>query len=376
MTINDKMNMQYKLFDWLRFPLIVGVVFIHCFGEPFDYDSIDFSQLSSMDFYNLFRVSISQVATHVCVPLFFFISGWLFFNGLEEWHNDAYLKKLKRRVKTLLIPFIIWNTLSVLMSVCSKYHSGGFPAIQEFFSSNGYWHLYWDSHVWNVDRTNWLGLCNPASSPKLVPLWYLRDLMVVMVFSPILYCLLKYTKIIGVLFLSVCYIMGLGIGVPGVSTTAFFFFGSGAYFKLNKIDVTEFAYKYRYIILILALVLWIACTAYNGHNTKMGDYIYPFYVILGGAAVLQSASYIVKNNKLTMSPVLSKSSFFIYLAHLLIFVKVCKKLVSYIVVDGNPLSMSFCYLLVPVLTVLSCLVTYYLLNRYLPRLCAVLTGER
>lgn len=84
MTINGKMNMQYKLFDWLRFPLIVGVVFIHCFGEPFDYDSIDFSQLSSMDFYNLFRVSISQVATHYVCPFSFLYQVGFF---LMDWRN-------------------------------------------------------------------------------------------------------------------------------------------------------------------------------------------------------------------------------------------------------------------------------------------------
>ena len=53
-------QLQYKVFDWLRFPLIVGVVFIHCFGKPFDFSAIDFGNLSGEDYYNLFRVSIYQ----------------------------------------------------------------------------------------------------------------------------------------------------------------------------------------------------------------------------------------------------------------------------------------------------------------------------
>lgn len=32
-------DLQFRVFDWLRFPLIVGVVFIHCFGKPFEYEA-------------------------------------------------------------------------------------------------------------------------------------------------------------------------------------------------------------------------------------------------------------------------------------------------------------------------------------------------
>lgn len=77
-------QLTYKVFDWLRFPLIVGVVFIHSFGTPFNYEALDINNLYGIDYYNLFRVSISKVLTHVCVPTFYFISGYLFFKGLES----------------------------------------------------------------------------------------------------------------------------------------------------------------------------------------------------------------------------------------------------------------------------------------------------
>lgn len=180
-------NLQYKVFDWLRYPLIIGVVFIHCFGKEFDYDSINLMDLTPIDFYNLFRVSVSHVATHVCVPLFFIISGYLFFTKLNTWNTIVYLTKIKRRAKTLLVPFLIWNTIAVLISAFISFRQGGLIGIQEFFSDNGYWHLYWDSHVWNIDRTNWWGEQYMSTSPHLVPLWYLRDLMMVMIFSPLLF---------------------------------------------------------------------------------------------------------------------------------------------------------------------------------------------
>lgn len=147
----------YKVFDWLRFPLIVGVVFIHSFGKPFDYEALDIYNLSGIDCYNLFRVSVSKVLTHVCVPTFYFISGYLFFKGLESWNSARYKEKLKRRVKTLLIPFLIWNTICIFLSLQSYFRHYGMAGVLEFLSDNNYWHLYWDSRQWNLDRTNWLG---------------------------------------------------------------------------------------------------------------------------------------------------------------------------------------------------------------------------
>ena len=152
-----KSALEYKVFEWLRFPLIVGVVIIHCYGKPFDFESLDFSNLSGYDIFNLFRVSISKVLTHVCVPTFYFISGFLFFKGLEIWDNSLYVAKIKRRVKSLLLPYLIWNTIYIIIGLISAYRHHGDGGFQWFFQEYGYWHLYWDCHEWNIDRLNWIG---------------------------------------------------------------------------------------------------------------------------------------------------------------------------------------------------------------------------
>ena len=155
----------FKVFDWLRFPLIAGVVFIHSFGIPFDYEALDFLNLSGIDCYNLFRVSISKVLAHVCVPTFYFISGYLFFKGLETWDVEKYKQKLKRRVKTLLVPFLIWNTISILYAIKGKLLHGEWSNISLFFEDNGYAHLYYDCQMWNLDRINWVGGGNSCIKP-------------------------------------------------------------------------------------------------------------------------------------------------------------------------------------------------------------------
>lgn len=369
-------DIQYKVFEWLRFPLIVGVVFIHSFGKSFDYDALDLFHLSGMDCYNLLRVGISQVLTHICVPTFYFISGYLFFNGLEFWNNTIWIEKVKRRVKTLFVPFLIWNTISIIFSLQGLLRHEGWIGVHSFFIDNGYWHLYWDCNEWNLDRTDWLGGVNSASSPYLIPLWFLRDLMVVVLCSPFIFYFLKKLKVWMILLLFVSYVSGVFVKIPGFSTMAFFFFSLGAYMKTYNISPTELTYRYRYSIAVIAVFLCLFCTLKNGHNTKMGDLIYPFYVITGFFTLLNLVTIIVSKELIELPTILSKSSFFIYLSHTIILLPFFKKVVSKIFGEVNPVGMTVSYLLAPTLTILTCILLYYLLKRLSPSICNILTGDR
>ena len=145
--LQERMNhdeLKYKVFDWLRFPLIVFVVYIHSFGKPIDFYAIDFSNLTSIDCYNLFRISISHVLTHIAVPMFFFISGFLFFNKLQEWNRTVYFGKLRKRIKTLLVPFIIWNTIKILLKVQSM--------IRHFYSLLFFFILLHAANIRNISE--------------------------------------------------------------------------------------------------------------------------------------------------------------------------------------------------------------------------------
>ena len=53
-----------------------------------------------------------QQATDLVVPVFFAISGFLFFNkltGLRDWYE-----KIKRRLKSLFVPYVIWCLIGYL----------------------------------------------------------------------------------------------------------------------------------------------------------------------------------------------------------------------------------------------------------------------
>lgn len=96
-------SLSSEVIKAIRLPLALMVVYIHNFGEPKVVDtlSIDYLHLSLFDVYNLIRVAITQVITHCAVPIFYIISGYLFYQRLQKWDTGIWKQKMKNRVKTV-----------------------------------------------------------------------------------------------------------------------------------------------------------------------------------------------------------------------------------------------------------------------------------
>lgn len=45
---------------------------------------------------------------HIAVPMFYIISAYLFYHNISTLKDT--LSKIKKRIKTLLIPYLLWNT--------------------------------------------------------------------------------------------------------------------------------------------------------------------------------------------------------------------------------------------------------------------------
>lgn len=178
----------------LRFPLAVLVVYLHSRPEVIGAGA----DLESMPILLNLTSLISGNITRIAVPAFFFISGYLFFLNMERWEWCRYFDKLKRRFHTLVVPFIVWNLLILGIYFC----------IQTFVPS-----LIHNEHelIRNYELTDYLGAFgfNFLEKPICYQLWFIRDLIVLVLLTPVLYVIianlrrLRYCAIAGVALIAV-----------------------------------------------------------------------------------------------------------------------------------------------------------------------------
>lgn len=222
--------------NFVRFPLAILVVFIHSIGTT---ENIA---------YYAFREFFSHIFCSFVVPTFFIISGYLFFQKTQNnFTTNIYIEKIKSRFFTLVIPYIVWNTITLSIDY-TKYIIG-----QES------WINYGQNSIGYILFLCFLG--NPSDLlegvfyPINLPLWYIRDLIVLCIISPLLYFLLKkkITLIMMSLFL---FFYLFNIKIPYFNCTSIVFFSIGAALSIyNK----ELIYNKWYILLgtsIMSLIFY------------------------------------------------------------------------------------------------------------------------
>ncbi len=367
----------------LRFPLAILVVFIHSFGSAVDVEQLHADGLSGMAVYDYLRIFISAVIARSAVPLFFIFSGFLFFKGVQQFDRTVYAEKLRKRWRSLAQPYLLWNILFILWTLALMIRSillRGKPwsDIGDYFAERGYLHMLWDSSVWG-ERTTWLGAMVHNSGPVLLPFWYMRDLLLLVALTPVIYWLIKRLRFGFVLLLMAIYLLDIRMPWFGdTEASAILFFSIGAYFSIMKQDFTQVLWRWRYVICPLVIVLIIAQTA---TGSAMGNYtslmVHHWLVVVQTFAFIIMASALCRYKKLyEWNRKLAPTSFFIYALHVFILGMLKK-----IVIKLTPMSdmwymQCIDYLLAPLACVALCIAIYTVGRRWMPGAMKLLMGER
>lgn len=159
----------------LSFLAIIFVVIIHnSASEQYSFTPNFFTNLT-LDIRNVFAYGLGAIA----VPLFFFLSGFATF---RNYKLKLYPQKLKSRVKTLIIPYLIWNTIGLLFAIIYTYTpiSNLIAGRESFFPTTS-----------NILEGIFLYKYN-------FQFWFLYDLIIYTILSPLIYLLIK-NKYIGIL---------------------------------------------------------------------------------------------------------------------------------------------------------------------------------
>ena len=164
----------------LSFVAIYFVMVIHA-----NYDSSILKPVSSalQNFTGTAGLSVAAV------PLFYFISGILFYRGVNTI-GDC-LPRMRKRVKSLLVPYVIWNIIFVSWYVVLEY----IPGVSIFVNSDV---------VSNIDFYKPQDtLAYLFLKPAGFQLWFLRDLILYVTLSPVIYVgivIWRYKSLWGYLF--------------------------------------------------------------------------------------------------------------------------------------------------------------------------------
>ena len=336
----------------MRFPMIVLVTFAHSYGKVEE----SFSLLASdWNTYEFLKLLVSQTLVKVAVPVFFIMSGYLFFANVDKWDVTTYKKKILRRIKTLLLPYLIWN---LLMAVKLK-----------TFSMSMFW-AYWNPAGKQID---WFEHEQLMTAPANMPLWFLRDLMVVSLLTPIIYILVRRLGYWLMGLLTILYFSGVYAFIPGLSAYAVYFFTFGAFLRIRKMNLVENLKRYEWPAYGLSVILGVSMMI--TYSTPVFSSLMLCFRLTGAIAVFCLASRILSATNKRLPLVVCKSAYFIYLAHYVFFFSFIDTAFFSLFGTSIP-ALSLHYLLVPLIKVTILTTAYIFYNRLKRELMPTVKGNR
>ena len=363
-----KEELQSKTITWLRFPLAVAIVLVH----TVDYDlravvlQIDYSNLSGMDIYNVIRFLVSDVFCRVATSCFCIFSGFLFFYKNNVWNINVYFKKIKRKTRTLALPYVLWNIIPVAITALL--------AVMKFEDSMSDMNKLWEGGIlkifWNYLEGNY-----PGIYPYNIPLWFLRDLIVIVFLSPLVYYLVKYLKWYCIFILGFLFITKFWFPIVFLNIRTLFFFSLGAFFSVHGKNMIVELQKRKLFWFFSTLIAFSLLMYYNG--TDKYGYFADLFNITGSITTIIIASILVEHGRVSINSFLAKTSFFIFASHAGLSVLGFSKMsLNFIFVSNNAFILTMKYFLVPVICVSVCVGLYYIAQKITPKLLGILTGSR
>lgn len=195
------------LFDNLRLLAIIGVFFIHAYNLPY---------VNKIDPISRFIEDLLfQYFTRICVPVLFLVSGFLCSKPQKPIHLLQFYRK---RIKTLLIPYLTWSIGWLLL----YYMIQEYTPLKSYFTldpirSLRFWGLIDRIFIW----------------PVPYQFWFIRNLICYILLFPILTFIIKKIGILalGSLFIGWIY---YPMGIDLLNPEGLLFFMLGMWISENR----------------------------------------------------------------------------------------------------------------------------------------------
>jgi len=348
--------------DLLRFLLIVGVVFVHAHATGADFQDSDVAAQDVGDVVFWVQNYISQVVARISVPLFYLMSGYLFFYTFSGSASE-YFKKLKSRLRTLLIPLIFWNLFVLGVFILLQ----AFPTTANFFKGSKEEIL---ASFTVFDYLN--AIFGTKSVPIAYQFWFIRDLIVIVLLTPLINLILKHLPYAFLTLLGLAWFFEIWrFHVP--SAEALLFFSIGAFLAIKQYRFFAFdAYEKPVFLIYLGLSIADVLTKESWFN----DQLHRLGIVFGILSIVCLTKHILEQEQakrilLQLSPI----SFFIFAAHEP-FLTGIQKVFYKVFNSTTDLAVMTIYFASPIIVIAVCIASFTLLNAALPRFTKLITGGR
>ncbi|WP_262268745.1 acyltransferase family protein [Microvirga yunnanensis] len=230
--------------DLLRFLLVSGLVFLH-YGRFPGYTHDPWEGLVPTDYpVSTFANSYLYFIFLSSVPLLSAISGYLFFREVD--HSVAfYLKRYRSRVRSVLLPMMSWNVISLVVAATVLTVNPNYGEILAYDVFN----LKWQ------DVIN--ALVGLTQNPANFQFWFLRDLFLTVLCSPILAFVIRRAPWTGFTVLFVVWLLNFNAWHIFHRPDVLFFFYIGAMARLLNWPVATMVTPRAGIIALVSLLVLV-----------------------------------------------------------------------------------------------------------------------
>lgn len=341
--LSDKLTVLYTL-------LIIMVVHIHS-----TYLEMEGKPVATF----LVAVTRDGIAG-VANTLFFAISGFLFARNVLDT-RDVF-GKMKKRGRSLVVPYLLWNLIFVGTFIVLE----NLPGVRGFINGSGTLERFASQPVWDSVKELFGG-------PAAFQLWFLRDLIVMILLTPVLWWIAKKSwqvAAVAALLSSIIY--------PWLIA-----YWGGIIVGTRRWDVEHYPLKWWGVALCAALFagVGIITSLYESDILFKSHPLWRIFRGLVGIAGIYAAwgiyDLLVKGKTLSDKGIwkyICGYSFFIYCFHepsLNIFKKLALKLFG-----TSEATLIIFYYLNPLLMVAFAILVAKCLQRLLPGVYGLLTGGR
>jgi hypothetical protein len=305
-----------------------------------------------------FQEFLTNGVARISVPFFAFVAGFFFF--LSYKNTSSYPLLLKKRAHSIFIPYIIASTLIFIV---------------DFF----YGKVIWTSTEHIIRQIFESVFLKPVS----IQFWFLRDLIFLVLISPVIFIAVRQFKLWVVLPLLVLWFIDIEI-TPIladrniITIETFSYFVLGCYLSQN-VKVFEKLIKVvsRRMTTSIFLVYIMLCTLRVFIDPEMANWYvnrYEFHtlilqnisIFIGVFLVIKLSSFVIYDRLL----LLSQFTFFVYLFHVKPLSYGVGKFTSYFISDAYKFYLTF-----PLAT-LAIFIAAYLIKERMPAVYKLLSGNR